>query len=176
MSLIKTDYSNLQDNDYAPVPEGDYECVMDKARFDSTPHGVENFAIKLRIRDDLDQAMPETNGKYHKRNIFVSMFRSKQTGKYNLNNFMYLLRAAKVPEGVELKKLEDITELLEGKPVRVHVTVETDNYGGNDTKRNRVAPWGFHETKFPPQKPAADPFADKKQANVSDDNDQDLPF
>lgn len=176
MSLFETNYSKNEKTNYAPVPEGEYECLITKATPDVTPGGTEYLAINLKVRDDLDKALPETNGKYHKRVVFVQFWKNKETGKYNSDQLQYVLEAAGVPEGHDIKDWDEFRELLVDKPVRVFVKVEEDTYQGKTTTRNRVAPWGFSKTKFPLQKKQADPF--EGACGVSEDEltDKDIPF
>lgn len=176
MSLFETNYSNNKQTNYTPLPEGEYECTITKAGLDATPGGTEYLAVNLKVRNDLDKALPDTNGKYHNRTVFVQFWKNKQTGKYNLDQLQYVLEAAGVPEGRSVKDWEDFSNLLVNKPVRAFVKVEKDTYQGKSTERNRVAPWGFSKTKFPFQSTstATDPFASSKED--VEITDEDVPF
>ncbi|MFB5979709.1 DUF669 domain-containing protein [Lactobacillus delbrueckii] len=59
-------------NSYEPIPEGYYEMSIKSVSKDATKAGTEYLSIVLRVRDDLDQALPETNGKYHNRIVFAN--------------------------------------------------------------------------------------------------------
>ena len=39
MSLFKTSYSEVQDNDYSPLPTAEYEMVIADVKEKSTPNG-----------------------------------------------------------------------------------------------------------------------------------------
>lgn len=173
MTLFTTDYSHNDDNKFKPVPEGDYECIIDKASPDATKNGTEYLAVNFRIRDDLDKAMPDTNGKYHKRIIFGQFWKRKDTGKYNQVDIQRLLQNAGIPEGTPIKDWDDFNKKLSSKAIRAHVTVDEDEYNGKTTQRNRVASWNLEPTKFPLQ--GTDPFGENtgSKDEISDD---DLPF
>lgn len=170
MALFTTDYTNSNNDKFAAVPEGDYECIITKAGWDVTSGGTEYFGITLKVRDDLDAALPETNGRYHRRLIFVNFWKDKKTGKLDENHIMRVLQAAGVPEGTSIESWDQLDMLLHNLPVSAHVTV--DDYRG--IKRNRVASWNFKPTSFPLAE-QSDPFkAQKDNSEVA--NEKDLPF
>lgn len=153
MSFITADYSNLKGNNgsYAPLPQGEYEMVIKSAHEDATPSGAETFQIDFVVRNDLNgvPALSETNGKYHDRHVFMDNWKRKATNQYDLKNFPYLLKAVGVPEGLELNSLDEVIEVIEGKPVKVFVKKETNTYNGNTTERNTVALWNISKSNFP---------------------------
>lgn len=170
MALFTTDYSKNEENNYKPVPEGDYEVIIEKAEPDATPNGTEFLAVNYRIREDLDKALPETNGKYHKRLIFGQYWKRKQTGKYSQTDVNRMLAAVGVPEGTPIKDWNDFSDKLVGQPVLIHVTVDENEYQGKKTERNQVASWNIAPTKYPLQK---DPFSNNGGAELTED---DIPF
>lgn len=177
MALFTTDYSNLDEsNNYEALPKGNYECIITKAEPDATPSGTENISITLQVRSDLDQAMPDTNGKYHKRLIFLNIWKRKKTGKYDANEVNYIMKAIGVPQGTSIATWDDFTDILMNKPVRVSLIVDKSEYNGKTTERNSVFPNGWHETKFPIKGADAttDPFKDSKEATELSDSD--IPF
>ncbi|MEE5987220.1 DUF669 domain-containing protein [Ligilactobacillus equi] len=169
MALFTTNYKDVQENNFAPLAEGEYEVLVQSCGEQVTKNGAESMHFKLVVRDDLDQAMPNTNGKFHKRVIFVDEWKRKATGKYDINNFMYFMKAAGIPEGTDINTMQDFEQMMWGKPVRVYVKLEDHTYNGQTTKRNTVAPYGWSQTKFPMQQQAS-PF---EQTDVKND---DLPF
>jgi hypothetical protein len=173
MSLFTTDYSHNEDTNFKPLPEGDYEVIIEKAGQDATKGGTEYLSVNYRVRKDLDKAMPETNGKYHNRIIFGSFWKRKDTGKYNDTDVNRLMSAAGVPSGTQIKDWDDFSDKLVGKPVRIHVTIDSSEYNGKTTERNQVASWNISQTEYPLQQ--ADPFADAK-GNDTELSDEDVPF
>lgn len=155
MTFLTTDYSNLQDDSFQPLPEGDYEMVIQRVSEQSTPNGAESLELKLVVRNDLDQVpgLAETNAKYHNRVIFDNNWKRKATNQYPTENFHYYLHAVDVPEGTSIATIDEFINLLEGKPVRVFVKKEVDDYNTTDADnpvyRNNVAPWNYSRTQFP---------------------------
>ena len=153
MSLFKTSYSEVQDNDYSPLPTAEYECVIARVGEKATPNGKESLNIGLVVRNDLKQVpeLAETNGKYADRWVFADEWKRDINGqyKYKVENFMHYLAAVGVPEGTDIKDMEHLFSLLRGKAVNVYVKKENNTYKGETTEVNTVAPWGFKPTKFP---------------------------
>lgn len=195
--FMSTDYSSNTGGGYTPLPEGNYEMIINNVQETATKNGAESLQIDLLVRNDLDKVedLKETNAKYHNRHVFVDNWKRKVTNQYDIDGFQYILQAVKVPEGTPLHTVEDFMKLIKGAAVRVFVKVEDNTYKGKTTEQNRVAPWNFDVTKFPEiqhefkgKKPAAskpvqsaqpattDPFA----ANGTDENiditDDDVPF
>ncbi|MGQ5708808.1 DUF669 domain-containing protein [Lactobacillus sp. PSON] len=174
MAFIHTDYSNIKENDYSPVPEGTYEVNIEDVAQDATKGGTEFIELKLRVRKDLDKAMPDTNGKYHNRMLFQNEWKRKKTGAYDQENLMRYLKAAKVPDNVTLDSFDDFADALRGKNVRVYVKVEDNTYKGKTETRNTMAAWNFEQTKYPTdtQQSSEDPF----EATDNTITDEDIPF
>ena len=153
MALFKTSYSEVQDNDYSPLPTAEYEMVVADVKEKSTPNGKESLNISLIVRNDLKQvpALAETNGKYADRWVFADEWKRDIDGRYiyKMDNFMHYLAAVGVPEGTEIRDMEHLFELLRGKPVNVYVKKENNTYKGETTEVNTVAPWGFKKTNYP---------------------------
>ena len=153
MSLFKTSYSEVQDNDYSPLPTAEYEMVIADVKEKSTPNGKESLNISLIVRNDLKQvpALSETNGKYADRWVFADEWKRDIDGRYiyKMDNFMHYLAAVGVPEGTDIKDMEHMFELLRGKPVNVYVKKENNTYNGETKEINTVAPWGFKKTNYP---------------------------
>lgn len=182
MSFLKADYTNLQNNDFEPLPQGDYEVIIEQANENVTNSGAKSVQMKLRVRKDLDNVaeLADTNKKYHNRVVWINNWKRKATGRYNDQQFQYILSALKVPEKKEFNTLDEYCQFIEHKPIRAYIKITKDSYKGEEQERNDVAPWGFTQTKYPLGKttPAAtpvDPFKDNsgKPVIVTDD---DLPF
>lgn len=149
MPFMTTDYSNNNDSQYTPLPTGEYEMVIKHAGETATKNGAESLQFDLVVRNDLDGALPDTNGKYHNRHLFVDNWKRKATNQYDMDGLQYYLQATKVPEGTAINSVDDFCRAMELKPVRVYVKVTEEEYNGETTKRNRVAPWNVSETQFP---------------------------
>ena len=192
MTLFTTDYSNIEENnqDFGPLPEGEYEVVIKNASERSTPNGKEETQLTLVVRNDLTKVpeLAEQNGKYANRHIFVDEWKRDIDGeyKYKMDNFMHYLNGVGVPEGTKVESFEQLLSMFRGKPVRVFVKQEENEYKGNKQTVNRVAPWNFKNTKYPQvnhewkekdkdNKQSSNPFENANGGPVDIQND-DLPF
>lgn len=160
MSFIKADYSNNQEaNSFAPLPEGNYEALITGAQERATKNGAESLQLRFTVRNDLDGALPETNGKYHNRIIFMDNWKRKATNQYDMEGLQYVLEAAQIPEGTQLDSIDDFCNALINKPVNIFTKIQkSDGYD----PRNTVAPWGVSKTEFPQ---VAHKFKDSSDTN-----------
>lgn len=175
MALFTTNYKDLGQHDL--IPAGQYECFITDTHPDSTPGGTEYISMNLRIRKDLDKALPNTNGKQHNRVIFANIWRRKATGKYSSEDLNCIMRAAGYPEKTVVKSWDDWTKKLVGKPVRVTVSITKDTYKGETRERNQIWPNTFRPTNYPLQggEKQEDPFKGAT-GDAADDEPTDLPF
>lgn len=174
MALFTTNYKDLNDN--TPVPEGTYECIIEDTQPDATPGGTEYIKVNLRIRKDLDQALPNTNGKQHNRLVFMNIWKRKKTGKYDPSDLNFIMKAAGYPKNTPVEDWDDWTNKLVGKPVKVKVTIDKSEYQGKTTERNQVWANSFKPTDYPLQgsQNNQDPFDQK--GDTTEINEDDLPF
>ena len=147
--MFKVDYSAVQESSYGALPEGNYECVIESTQEKATKNGKEALNIRLIVRNDLDNALPETNGKYKNRYLFDDHWKRDIDGRYiyHMGNLMYVLKAAGIPEGTAINSMDDLHEILRGKPVKVYTKVEKSDYSGED--ENTIAPWGYSKSDYP---------------------------
>ncbi|WP_461241229.1 DUF669 domain-containing protein, partial [Paucilactobacillus sp. N302-9] len=136
MSFITTDYSkNEQSNDFSAIPTGNYEMIIKSAQEHATKNGKESLQLDLVVRNDLDGVaeLKDTNAKYHNRHVFMENWKRKNTGKYDMEGFQYILQAAEIPEGTQLGSIEDFMNAIANKPVLVYVKKEPNEYQGKTT-------------------------------------------
>lgn len=185
--MFKVDYSKVEESSFGPLPEGNYECVIESSQEKTTPNGKEALQIKLVVRNDLKNApvLAETNGKYANRILWDDHWKRDIDGRYiyHMGNLMYVLKAAGIPEGTEIKSMDDLHDVLRGKPVKVFTKVEVNDY--NDQEENTIAPWGYSTSDFPQMQHQ---FKAKDDTKATDSNpfegvntgaditDEDLPF
>jgi hypothetical protein len=180
MSFIKTDYSKNKESEFTPVPTDNYEMIIQSAQERATKNGAESLQLRLIIRNDLD-GVSENQKKYHNRNIFMDNWKRKATNQYDMQGFQYILDACKIPEGTDIPNVQGFIDTISGKPVKVYITKDTDEYNGKEREVNHIAPWNIKTTdypdvqhKFKTKDKANDPFADNsKPVDISD---KDLPF
>lgn len=184
--FLTANYSETKESNYDALPTGEYEMIINNAKETATKNGAESFQIDLIVRNDLDNvpSMAETNAKYHNRHVFNDNWKRKKTGQYDMQSFQYILQAVGVPEGTRISTIDDFINALVGKPVKAYVKKEDNEYNGEVTKVNRVAPWNYSKTNFAnvqhvskndnSKSNGSDPF--EKSAAPIDINDSDLPF
>lgn len=176
-----TDYSDIK-SDSKVLPEGTYECVIGSVSEQASPHGSEKIHFDLIVRNDLDQAMPETNGKHHNQHIWLDEWKSKDTHHYNQGNIMTYMQAVGIPEGVQITSPENFFDLMYHKPVRVTIRVDKNEYQGKVYEKNAAWPNQWDKTQFPQvahqwkkSNSNNDPFNKNKTTNV-DVPAEELPF
>ena len=114
--------------------------------------------------------------------IFVDEWKRTIDGqyKYKMDNFMHYLNGIGVPEGTPIESFEQLLDMFRGKPVRVYVKQEENEYKGEKQIVNRVAPWNFKNTKFPQVNHEWKSDDDKPSNNEfsggAEIDDDDLPF
>lgn len=145
-------------------------------------NGKEETQLQLVVRNDLKKTS-ELQAKYANRVIFVDEWKRTIDGqyKYKMDNFMHYLNGIGVPEGTAIESIEQLLDMFRGKPVRVFVKQEENEYKGEKQIVNRVAPWNFKRTKFPQVNHEWKSDDDKPSSNNAfaggeDINDDDLPF
>jgi len=179
MGFMTTNYAdNKQTSGYSPLPTNEYEMIIKGATERSTKKGSESFTIDLVVRNDLNNVpgMEKTNGAYHDRHVFQDNWKSTIKGvyQYDTDKFQYILDAVGVPENTPIDSMDDLIKMITGKPVLVYVKKEDNNYNGEVTQINRVAPWGYKKTKFAS---VGHEFKEKQTtAYTADVDDEDLPF
>lgn len=180
---------------FGPIDEGNYECLIDMPSEEATKGGTEYFQVPLTVRNDLDGVLDleDTNKKYHNRKLFdLKIWKRKETGEYDPQNFSDILTAVGISEGTEISSQEQLINYLAGKPLKAYVKKGTNTYKGETTEVNQIAPWNLEPTEYPnvqhvyknkdvQPKPNATP-QQNNQSNPFDNNSQidvgadDLPF
>lgn len=148
MALFTTNYSNVNNTQYEPIPAGDYEMLILSASEEVAKTGTQSIVFKMVVRNDLDQALPSTNGKYHNRIVWARTWKDKDTGKYIEDIFQHILWAVGVPEGTEINSLEQFFNLVWNKPVKAPVYIKENEYQGKKTKRNNISLSKLMHTDF----------------------------
>lgn len=176
-----TDYSNNNGGN-SVLPAGEYECVINSVAEQATKSGAESIHFDLIVRNDLDQAMPETNGKHHNQHVWLDEWKRRKTNQYDMGNIQYFVEAAGIPEGTQITSIEQFCQLMYHKPVKIKLSVDESEYQGKKQERNSAAPWDWKKTQFPQvahqwkksKSNDDDPF--KEQNNGPTVSNEDLPF
>ena len=118
------------------IPQGDYEVIVKKAEEKETKDGSKKYiSIQLAVRNDIDQ-------KYKNKIIFESLFKGKDTGKYQMKQFNTISKALKIPNGKNYGSLDELLGDWNNKPVLVRIKHE--QYNGNTNARVGF----YNESKF----------------------------
>ena len=119
------------------IPQGDYEVIVKKTEEKETKNGDKKYiSIQLAVRNDIDQ-------KYKNKIIFESLFKGKESGKYNMKQFNTVSKALKIPNGKNYSSLDELLGDWNNKTALVRIKHEKYN----DNINARVGFWS--ESKFP---------------------------
>lgn len=154
------------------IPEGEYECRIERAMETATDRGTPYLSIVLRVRQDVDQ--PQGN-----RMIYHALWPKKTPDTadaafagYSAKQILALSEAAGLPAGRNYNGFEEWCEDLVGRLVRV--TVYHDNYNGSTNARVR---W-VNETRCPDEAAAASAATAPAPGGYKPmpEDDDDVPF
>ena len=156
-----------QDN-HTLLPEGEYECRIERAIETATNRGTPYLDILLRVRRDVEQ--PEQG-----RRIDHALWPKKTPdaadkafGGYSAKQILALSEAAGLPSGRSYQGFDDWCDDLTGRLVRV--TVYHDTYQGAANARVR---W-VNATRYPDEAQAAAAAGPGGFQPLPDDGD--VPF
>ena len=173
-----TNYKNNERNDYESLPllpKGQYEMIITRVKHDATKKGTEYISISMVVRNDLDQALPDTNGKAHNRYYTHFMWPNRETGDFEPADMQYVFEAAGIPEGTVINSFDELTKQLVNKPVRLKIGLYTPKEGGET--RNSTWPNNFDKTQFPQVQHVFKKTQTSTQPDVGAGiTDSDLPF
>lgn len=124
MGFLKTDYSNT--GDFAPLPVGDYECIVSATEMKVASSGNTMIKVTLTVREDVEQ-------KGQKRNFFDNLVvQDNMMWKFN-----QVAKAAQLAEGEDVDTPEEFAAAILYKPVIIRNKHE--QYNGEN--QDRVASW-----------------------------------
>lgn len=154
------------------IPEGEYECRIERALETATNRGTPYLDILLRVRRDVEQ--PEQGRRidhaiWPKRTPDAA---DQAFGGYSAKQILSLSEAAGLPSGRGYQGFEDWCDDLSGRLVRV--TVYHDAYGGSTRARVR---W-CSATRYPDEAAAAQTAVSVPAAApaATPEDDEDVPF
>lgn len=154
------------------VADGMYEVFVNKVKEDATPSGAEYTEFDLIIRNDV------AANKHKNVHLFHKVWKSKDTGKYNMKTFNTMGKAMKLPNGKTYKSFNELLEDFVNKTALVKVLNEESEYNGQTYTNTNVK--YFNESKFPNLSHTA---KDKAAMNINEMDaagitiqDSDLPF
>ena len=130
MGFLRTDYTDVNTG-FAPLPIGEYECIVSDAKVAETSTGKTMLKCTLTVRDDVEQ-------EGQKRKFFDNIVEQENM----MWKFQQVAKAAQLPPGEDLATIEDFAAAILYKPVRIKNKHEVYN----EEKQDRIAYW--LEAKF----------------------------
>lgn len=152
------------------LKDGQYEVVVTNASERQTQSGTNYIEIVLAVRNDVQQ--PSQNAL-----IFHKIWKSKETGKYNLKSLNTIGKYLQLQEDKAYNSLDDVLKDFVRKMALVTVKNETSEYNGKEYNNVNVKRWEV--TKFPTlahQFKNAVPNTDAFTSVMNEVNNDDLPF
>ncbi|MGX2944193.1 DUF669 domain-containing protein [Enterococcus alishanensis] len=138
MTGFKVDYNEAQD--FSAVPDGDYEVVIFNVTEQATKNGAENLNFDMVIRNDLQQQRQNSH-------LFHKIWKSKETGKYNLGMVMSLAKSFGLPDGKEYASFQDFLNDFAFRTAKVRVKNEQSEYNGQTYDNTNIKK--FEKSNFP---------------------------
>lgn len=158
----KAEKNNNKFSKFHPIPEGLYECRIDKAGFRTTPRGKTCISIWLRID-------PKYNEDYGNQIAFLQYWKRRATGEYDPITLQAIAYAACIPSGTQINSEQQFFKLITGKHVLVHIKLKNDNFMGQDNFKNEAYSNDWYRSEKYSNEPS---FAEKQaqQNQQSTDN------
>ena len=123
------------------VKEGDYEALIERMEVKTIPSGKNKLSVMFRIRSDVEQS-------YGNKVMFKDIWAEKDNPEvFNRKQINQLLGTQKIEDGQEFASINDVIRFLENAPLIIHISVEFDDYRGEDV--NTIS--YFKKTKIVPQ-------------------------
>lgn len=132
---------NFEDTFNGDIQDGDYEVIITKMDEDAAQSGTEYTDVRFTIRNDVDQ-------KHKNQIIFHRIWKTKDTGKYNMKNFNTLGAAIQEQlKNTSFNTLEELFQEFRGKALKIRVKNEKSEYNGKTYENLNVKNMG--KTQFP---------------------------
>lgn len=150
-------YKKEEENkEFEAIPEGNYECLIEKIVKGESANGNKYLRVQLRIRDDIEQQC--------KNRVLSDFIRyDETTQQYNEKKINRLLYSQKTPENTRFETIEEIIDKLTGG--YLIASIKTSEWQGKTT--NNVY---FYK---PTEHPAKTLGGKVKEEDIVDD---DMPF
>lgn len=138
MTGFSLDFNNVFEGE-GKITNGDYEVIINRCSEGATPSGSEYIEFDLIIRNDIDQSFKNMH-------IFHKVWKSKDTGKFNMKTFNTIGKSCRLQNGKSYKTLQELMDDFYRKTARVAVKNETSEYNGKTYENTNVKRW--EPTKF----------------------------
>ena len=154
------------------VADGMYEVFVNGVKEDATPGGAEYTEFDLIIRNDV------AGNKFQNVHLFHKVWKSKESGKYNMKTFNTMGKAMKLQNNKTYRSFSELLEDFVNKMALVKVQNEESEYNGKTYTNTNVK--YFNDSKFPTlahiKKTKDDMNINEMEAAGIEIQDNDLPF
>ena len=116
------------------IKDGMYEVIVDKVIPKVTPSGAEYVQFDLIVRNDINQ-------KFQNVHIFHSVWKGKETGKYNPKSFNTIGKASQMQNGKAYNSFDEMLADFEKRVCVVKIKNETSTYNGKTYENTNVKEW-----------------------------------
>ena len=156
-------YTYDQSDTNTLMKEGDYEATIEKIERKTLPSGKEKLAVTYRIRTDVEQ-------EYKNKCMFEDIWAEKANPEiFNRKRINQLLGTQNIKDGTTFETINDVIKFLLGGNLIIHISVEFDDYHGED--KNVVS---YYKSSKHKDKVIGEEGVNKtEKIEISDD---DLPF
>lgn len=156
-------YTYKKEDDFELIPNGKYECQIEKAEFKETPtNHRKKIALTIKVRSDIEQPCKG-------RTLFDDIWTSKEDGiTYDERKINRILGTQDIPEGTTFDTIQDVVKAIVGVYLVCAVEIKHDDYNGKDV--NRVN--HYEESKNKPQTLGGE----APTASAIELDDEDIPF
>ena len=147
------------------LKDGTYEAVVTSSEEKKTQTGTDYVEVVLAVRNDIQQQSQNAL-------IFHKVWKTKETGKYNMKSFNTIGKALNLSQGKQYNSMKELLADFVGKPALVTVKTEESKYGDKTYTNINVKRW--EQSKFPNvAHTSKNNTVVNNAVNISDD---DLPF
>lgn len=157
-------YTFKKESDFELIPNGKYECIIEKAEFKETPtNHRKKIALTIKIRSDVEQ---NCQGRL----IFDDIWTSKDDGiTYDEHKINRILGTQEIAEGTVFDTIQDVVNAMVGSYLVCDIRIKHDDYQDKDI--NFIHHYETSNAK--PQKLGDEPMQNTSAIEIDDD---DIPF
>ena len=120
-------YTYKKESDFELIPNGKYECQIEKAEFKETPtNHRKKIALTIKIRSDVEQ-------NFQGRLIFDDIWTSKDDGiTYDGHKINRILGTQEIAEGTVFDTIQDVVNAMVGSYLVCDIRIKHDDYQDNE--------------------------------------------
>lgn len=125
--INKMAYTFKKEDGFELIPDGKYECQIEKAEFKETPtNRRRKIALTIKIRSDVEQ-------KCQGRLAFDDIWTSKEDGiTYDTHKINRILGTQDIAEGTVFDTIQDVVKAMVGACLVCDIRIKHDDYQNKD--------------------------------------------